>query len=606
MTFQRRLGLAFALMAIPLLMVAALAYRSNRLEREALEDLGEGLGRSRTYAEVESALQAEGEIVWRALSGFEEDVPRELETNRQVATYWLERWEAGLRPEERRFAVQVRRLRAQIDSVTDSVVALSAAGRRDEGYRLAQRELRARLFPELTALNQEIYRHARTASVQRAFVRVEEIVDRERRLLLVIMAAAIATGLVLAAGFARSLVRPIDDLRSAMAVVGAGDLDHPISTDAHDEIGDLARASADDGAAARSRARDAGARSTPSSRRRSAQLERTQAQLVESEKLASVGQMAAGVAHGLRNPLASLRASAQLALRHPDSPAARESLARHDQEVDRLDKRITHLLTFSRPRRSTRCTSASARWWTVPCPPSPRSLLADRGHPAPEVAVPEDLPDVHVDPMKVEQTMHELISNALDAMPGGRPLGLGRHAPDGRRGVSSRSATPASGIPADVLPIGVRPVLHHAAGGHRARARDRQALRGAEWRHAGDQRARPAGAPPCGSTSPPPRPAGGGGRMSGGTILVVDDERTLARAIRGYLTEAGYEVEVAGDAETGARDARPAAPRRGLHRRAAARHERHRPAAEDPRVRRRHLGVRHDGVRHASRARWRR
>ena len=194
MTFQRRLGLAFALMAIPLLMVAALAYRSNRLEREALEDLGEGLGRSRTYAEVESALQAEGEIVWRALSGFEEDVPRELETNRQVATYWLERWEAGLRPEERRFAVQVRRLRAQIDSVTDSVVALSAAGRRDEGYRLARRELKARLFPELTALNQEIYRQARTASVQRAFVRVEEIVDRERRLLFAIMAAAIVTG----------------------------------------------------------------------------------------------------------------------------------------------------------------------------------------------------------------------------------------------------------------------------------------------------------------------------------------------------------------------------------------------------------------------------
>lgn len=37
--------------------------------------------------------------------------------------------------------------------------------------------------------------------------------------------------------------------------------------------------------------------------------------------------------------------------------------------------------------------------------------------------------------------------------------------------------------------------------------------------------------------------------MSNGTILIVDDERTLARAIRGYLVEAGYEAEVAGDAE---------------------------------------------------------
>ena len=37
--------------------------------------------------------------------------------------------------------------------------------------------------------------------------------------------------------------------------------------------------------------------------------------------------------------------------------------------------------------------------------------------------------------------------------------------------------------------------------------------------------------------------------MSGGTVLIVDDERTLARAIRTFMTEAGYEAEVAGDAE---------------------------------------------------------
>ena len=34
-----------------------------------------------------------------------------------------------------------------------------------------------------------------------------------------------------------------------------------------------------------------------------------------------------------------------------------------------------------------------------------------------------------------------------------------------------------------------------------------------------------------------------------GTILIVDDERTLARAVRAFLQEAGYEAEVAGDAE---------------------------------------------------------
>ena len=38
--------------------------------------------------------------------------------------------------------------------------------------------------------------------------------------------------------------------------------------------------------------------------------------------------------------------------------------------------------------------------------------------------------------------------------------------------------------------------------------------------------------------------------MSGPSVLIVDDERTLARAVRTFLAESGYEAEVAGDAET--------------------------------------------------------
>src|SRR5260370_15441299 len=59
--------------------------------------------------------------------------------------------------------------------------------------------------------------------------------------------------------------------------------------------------------------------------------------------------MAAAVAHGLRNPLASLRAAAQLARHRVESPAAREQLDAIVEQVDRLDLRIAHLLEFSRP-----------------------------------------------------------------------------------------------------------------------------------------------------------------------------------------------------------------------------------------------------------------
>ena len=73
--------------------------------------------------------------------------------------------------------------------------------------------------------------------------------------------------------------------------------------------------------------------------------------------------------------------------------------------------------------------------------------------------------------------------------------------------------------------------------------------------------------------------------MSGSTVLIVDDERTLARAIKAFLTESGYEAEVAGDAEQALRLLETHAARRGVHRRPAAGHERHRAAAPDPGVR---------------------
>ena len=38
--------------------------------------------------------------------------------------------------------------------------------------------------------------------------------------------------------------------------------------------------------------------------------------------------------------------------------------------------------------------------------------------------------------------------------------------------------------------------------------------------------------------------------MSGPSVLIVDDERTLARAVKTFLAESGYEAEVAGDAES--------------------------------------------------------
>lgn len=72
-------------------------------------------------------------------------------------------------------------------------------------------------------------------------------------------------------------------------------------------------------------------------------------QLVESESLAVVGEMGSAVAHGLRNPLASIRSSAELSLESSLPPEAREYAQDVINQVDRLEGWIRQLLSYAKP-----------------------------------------------------------------------------------------------------------------------------------------------------------------------------------------------------------------------------------------------------------------
>src|SRR5437016_2128414 len=417
-------------MVIPALLVGVQAIRTNGLVRGTLESLGERLARSRTYAEVEDAMFNQTQVIWRYLSG-DPAARKEFPLTEQVVAFWLDRWTAELPPDELKLADGVRRIEADIRTVAGRVFTLHDAGRHDAAAVLARRELVERLQPALADVNREIYRRAREFSVQAAFAQVAGIVDRERRILWGIIALALAAGLVASWLTSRSLAHPLHELRHAMAVVGAGDLDHAIEPRSRDEIGDLARAFA----------------------QMTEQLRQSRAQLVQSEKLASIGQMAAGVAHGLRNPLASLRAAAQLAQHRVEGPAAREPLNAIIEQVDRLDLRIAHLLAFSRPA-PFRPLRDSVRTLIDGALSGFAELLRQRRVEL-TVTAPSTLRKIRVDPMRLEQALTEIISNALAAMPtGGRPEIAARPKAGqaGADGVLLEITDSGAGIPAEILP----------------------------------------------------------------------------------------------------------------------------------------------------------
>jgi two-component system, NtrC family, sensor kinase len=250
----------------------------------------------------------------------------------------------------------------------------------------------------------------------------------------------------------RSLARPINQLTGAMAVVGSGQLDHPVTASSRDEIGELARAFGRMTDNLRQSRSDM-LRLNTELERKISQLERTQAQLVQSEKLASIGEMSAAVAHGLRNPLASLRAAAQLVQRHPEAPSSAEHLHAIVEEVDRLDRRISHLLSFSRPAPFHPLRESVPRL-VEGLLPAFSELLREREVQL-DLDIPPVLPDIRVDPMQLEQALVEIVSNALDAMPQGGRLRIGASLNGSGSGpgeVAIEVADTGPGIPEQVLP----------------------------------------------------------------------------------------------------------------------------------------------------------
>jgi signal transduction histidine kinase len=418
-------------MVLPALLVGAEAIRSNVLERRALQALGQSMARTRTYAELETAMFDQSDIIWRYLTGMDPTARKEFRLAGQVVDYWQQRWAAELRPEEMALADGVRGIQQQIQTAAESVFRLFDSGQRQAAFTLAQRELKGRLLPALTQMNREIYRRARESSVRGAYSRLEEILASQERVLLLILVLSLAGGLLGSWLISRSLARPINELAGAMALVGAGQLDHPITPRSRDEIGALAGAFG----------------------RMTDNLRQSRAALVQSEKLASIGEMAAAVAHGLRNPLASLRAAAQLVRQHPEAPSSREHLDAIVEEVDRLDRRISHLLSFSRPA-PFHPLPENVSHLVEGLLPAFSQLLRERGIEL-QLDLPGTLPEVRVDPMQLEQALVEIVSNALDAMPSGGRLRIAASVDGPGAGagyVTVEVADTGPGIPDHVLP----------------------------------------------------------------------------------------------------------------------------------------------------------
>jgi signal transduction histidine kinase len=271
------------------------------------------------------------------------------------------------------------------------------------------------------------------------------VIHQTRRDLLLLSLGAIVCGTSLAICLAMRISRPIGHLVAAAQELAKGAYERPVQVDAEDEIGHLARVF-EQMRASLLRHLESEAEEKRRLEEAYRQLQDTQQQLIQSERLAAVGKVAAQVAHEVNNPLAIIKTSVRIIRNQspPDSPTT-SSLQMIEDEISRITRIIQELLEFSRP------TTPVQEWVQVNAVIQSLEPLLEHDCREKQIALKiilePELGLVLISSDQLKQVILNMVRNAEDAMPHGGELVI-RTAHQGQF-VELSIADTGCGIPAE-------------------------------------------------------------------------------------------------------------------------------------------------------------
>ncbi|MHB8054473.1 MAG: sensor histidine kinase [Candidatus Aminicenantales bacterium] len=230
-------------------------------------------------------------------------------------------------------------------------------------------------------------------------------VRRTRWTLIGIGIAGFLFGLAGTTALARRIVRPLRKLFEGTVRISRGEFTHRIKPRSADEIGDLAVSF------------NEMAEKLLASRR---ETEEAQRRLVQSEKLAQIGRMAASIAHEIRNPLTSVKLNIQkLQEDGAFSETEREHLGLSQEGIAQIEKFIKEMLNFTRATELQKAPFAVEQIVDESLKMM-RDLFREKAIVI-EKKLDKNLPEVIVDGDRLRQVLLNLLRNAAEAVgPEGR------------------------------------------------------------------------------------------------------------------------------------------------------------------------------------------
>lgn len=302
-----------------------------------------------------------------------------------------------------------------------------------------------------------------------------QLAEGSRRMVIYTVLAMLTIGVVSWLFVWRLVGGPIRALKQGTEHLAQGDLGYQIEVHSPDEVGELAQSF--NGMSLQLRAANEEIVSWAKTledrvERKTGELKRAHDQMLHVEKMASIGKMAAVVAHEINNPLSGILTYAKLLKKWLERGQASDEKKQEALdcleliagESRRCGDLVKNLLSFSRTSPMN-VEAADINAVVDRCVRLVRHQMEMNGIQL-ELALADELPLIQCDAAQIEQVVLALVMNAIDAMPRGGTLWLSTVPLAGGQGLQIKVRDDGAGIPADLLPQLFEPFLTTKESGH--------------------------------------------------------------------------------------------------------------------------------------------
>lgn len=232
-------------------------------------------------------------------------------------------------------------------------------------------------------------------SIFRSFATADQRLESLRWNILFTWVAAVLAGLALTYLLARRILAPVKQLDRAAEAIARGDYDIRLPVESRDELGRL----------------------TETFNNMCSSIQSARQELIQKERIATIGRLSTSIVHDLRNPLAAIYGGAEMLV---DSDLPPAQVSRLAQNIYRASRRIQELLqdlvnvSRGKPKAVEVCRLRDvigAAWDTLARAAEAQSVTVS-------LHVPEEI-ELPLERSRMERVFVNLFSNSLDAMPDG-------------------------------------------------------------------------------------------------------------------------------------------------------------------------------------------